>query len=62
MRLIAKDPAFNMTLEELKETMDPSKYVGRAKEQVEAYLLKNVIGPLLKANEEELGLKAEITI
>ena len=61
LELIAKDPAFNMTLEELKETMDPSKYVGRAKEQVEAYL-KNVIGPLLKANEEELGLKAEITI
>ena len=61
LELIAEDPAFNMTLEELKKTMEPSKYIGRAKEQVEAYL-KNVISPLLKKNEEALGMKAEIHI
>ena len=41
--------------------MDPAKYVGRAKEQVEAYL-KNVIHPLLKENEDILGLTAEINV
>ena len=61
LELIAADPAFNLSLEDLKKTMDPAKYVGRAKEQVDAYL-KNVIYPLLKENEDELGLKAEINV
>ncbi|MDE7038897.1 MAG: adenylosuccinate lyase, partial [Lachnospiraceae bacterium] len=46
LELIAEDPSFNLTLDELKKTMDPSKYVGRAPVQVDAYL-KNVIRPLL---------------
>ena len=50
-----------MSLEDLQETMDPSKYVGRAKEQVEAYL-KNVIRPLLEENKDILGVKAEINV
>ena len=41
--------------------MDPSRYVGRAKEQVEAYL-KNVIDPLLEKNREVLGMTAEINV
>ena len=61
LELIAADPAFNLSLEDLKKTMDPAKYVGRAKEQVDAYL-KNVIYPLLKENEDELGMKAEINV
>lgn len=61
LELIAEDPAFNLSLEDLQKTMDPAKYVGRAKEQVEAYL-KNVIHPLLKENEELLGVKAEINV
>ena len=46
LELIAADPAFNLTLEELKETMDPSRYTGRAKEQVEEFL-SEVIRPIL---------------
>ena len=61
LELIAADPAFNLSLEDLKKTMDPAKYVGRAKEQVDAYL-KNVIYSLLKENEDELGMKAEINV
>ncbi len=61
LELIAEDPAFNLSLEDLKKTMDPQKYVGRAKEQVEAYL-KNVIYPLLEENKEILGVKAEINV
>ena len=61
LELIAADEAFNMSLEDLQKTMDPAKYVGRAKEQVEAYL-KNVITPLLEENKAVLGVKAEINV
>ena len=61
LELIAADPAFNMTLDELKKAMEPERYVGRSREQVEAYL-DRVIRPLLKENEELLGLKAEIHV
>lgn len=61
LELIAEDPAFNLSLEELEKTMDPARYVGRAKEQVEAYLEK-VIRPLLDENKELLGVKAEIHV
>lgn len=61
LELIAADPAFNMGLEELKSTMDPSKYVGRSKEQVEEFLTE-VINPILDANKAILGVKAEINV
>ena len=61
LELIAADPAFNMTLEDLQKTMDPSRYVGRSREQVDAFLT-NVIGPVLERNKELLGIKAEITV
>ena len=61
LELIAADPAFNLSLEDLKKTMDPAKYVGRSREQVDNFL-KNVIRPVLEENKELLGLKAEITV
>lgn len=61
LELIANDPAFNMTLGELEKSMDPAKYTGRSKEQVDTFL-KNVVDPVLKSNAELLGLKAEITV
>lgn len=61
LELIAADPAFNMTLEELKKTMDPSKYIGRAKEQVEEFI-DEVINPILKENKDILGIKADIKV
>ena len=61
LELIAADPAFNLTLDELKQTMDPSRYIGRASVQVDAYL-KNVIRPLLDDNKDVLGIKAEINV
>ena len=59
--LIAADPAFNLTREELEKTMEPSRCVGRSKEQVEAFL-QNTIYPLLEENKELLGMSAEITV
>ncbi len=61
LELIAADPAFNMTLEDLQKTMEPSRYVGRSKEQVEAFLV-NVINPILEENKALLGVKAEINV
>lgn len=61
LELIAADPSFNMTLEELKNTMDPSKYVGRSSQQVEEFI-GEVIHPILEENQELLGLKADIKV
>lgn len=61
LELIAADPAFNLTLEELQKTMDPVRYTGRAKEQVEAFLA-NVVRPVLDQHKDELGIKAEINV
>lgn len=61
LELIAKDPAFNMSEEDLRKTMDPAKYVGRAPLQVEKFL-EEVVRPILEENEELLGMKAEINV
>ncbi len=41
--------------------MDPSRYVGRAKEQVDAFL-KQEVAPILEANKELLGVKVELFV
>ena len=61
LELIAADPAFNLSLDDLKKSMDPAKYVGRSKEQVESFLTK-VIAPVLEENKAMLGVKAEINV
>ena len=62
LELIAADPMFHVTLEELeKNTMDPAKYVGCAPHQVEVYL-RDVVRPMLEENKDALGLKAEINV
>ena len=58
---IAADPAFNLTIEELQKSMDPSRYVGRAKEQTTAFITKTV-QPVLDAHKEMLGMTAEINV
>ena len=59
--LIAADPAFGLNEEELKKTMNPAKYVGRAPLQVENFL-KKVVYPVLEANKDVLGMTAEINV
>ncbi len=61
LELIADDEEFPMTLEELQASMDPSKYVGRAPYQVTKYL-EDVVNPVLKANADVIGMKAEINV
>ncbi len=61
LELIAQDEEFHMTLEELKETMDPKKYVGYAPMQVTNFL-KEYVTPVLEENKDLLGLHAEIHV
>ena len=58
---IAADPMFHLTREQLENTMDPNRYVGRAPEQVDRYLA-NVIAPILDAHKDMLGVKVEIDV
>ena len=61
LELIAADPAFGLSLDELKACMEPSRYVGRAPKQVGEFL-SEVVNPILEANKEDLGMTAEITV
>ena len=57
LELIAADPAFNLSLEDLQRSMDPKKYIGRAKEQTERFV-NTVVQPILDSHKELLGVKA----
>ncbi|ERL21302.1 adenylosuccinate lyase [Oribacterium sp. oral taxon 078 str. F0263] len=58
---IAADPAFRLSLSELKKSLRPERYIGRAPEQVEEFL-RDFVRPLLEENKESLGMKAEIKL
>ena len=59
--LIAADPAFGLTKEQIEANLKPELYVGRAPRQVDVFL-RDVVRPILDANKEELGVKAEINV
>lgn len=59
--LIAEDPMFNLTREELEKTMDPTKYVGRCPQQVVEFV-EECISPILEEYREELGKTAQINV
>ena len=61
LELIAADPSFGLSPDDLKKAMDPARYVGRAPRQVEEFL-DEVIKPVLAENKELLGVKAEINV
>ena len=61
LELIAADSMFGVTLEELQAKLDPSKYTGRAKEQVDEYLAE-VVQPVLDSNADALGMTATINV
>ncbi len=61
LELLAKDGSFPMGIDELKEAMDPKKYTGRAAAQVEEFI-EGTVRPVLDANRELLGVKAQISV
>ncbi len=61
LELIAADPSFHLSLEDLQKSMDPQKYVGCAPYQVHQYL-DTYVNPMLKENKAVLGIEAEINV
>ena len=61
LELIASDPSFNLTIDELKRSMDPSRYVGRAPQQTEDFV-NEYVRPVLVKYEDVLGIKADIKV
>ncbi len=59
--LIAADPKFGMTKEQIMEVMDPKNFVGRAPQQTEEFF-KEYIDPILEANKDDLGIHADINV
>ena len=59
--IIAKDDAFGVNEEQIKEILKPELYTGRASIQVDNYL-NNFVNPVLNANKEFLGLSSEINV
>jgi adenylosuccinate lyase len=56
---LKSDPAFAKT--NLTGVMDPAKYIGRAPQQVEAFI-ENVITPIRQRYQEELGQQVELKV
>ncbi|MEG1427002.1 MAG: adenylosuccinate lyase, partial [Oscillospiraceae bacterium] len=58
---IAADPLFGVTLAELKDRIQPEKFVGRAPRQTEDFL-KEVVIPVLDRYQELPENKTEINL
>lgn len=58
---IAADPAFGLSLEELSRLLQPQRFIGRSKEQVEEFL-KEEIRPFLAKHRVESLTRAELIV
>lgn len=58
---IASDPLFMITKEEIQAVLKPENYTGRSAEQVERFL-EECVKPVLAANKDVLGEKAELSV
>lgn len=58
---IVGDPIFNLTMGELNELLDPSAYVGRSAEQVDAFI-KNFVEPIRTAHEGQLDSEVKLKV
>ena len=58
---VEADPAFGLTSDEIEAELQPEAFTGRAPHQVEEFLA-NVIQPVLDANQDALGQKAELNV
>jgi adenylosuccinate lyase len=60
--LIANDPIFNLTMEEIETVCDPKKLTGRSAHQVTDYL-EEVVYPILEENKNLLtDINTEVTV
>lgn len=58
---ICADKAFGLTKEKIQQVLDPINYIGRANKQTENYI-KNVVEPVLKRFDGQLGEKGILNV
>ena len=58
---LARDKSFGVKLEDLRGAIDPSRFVGRAPEQVDEFL-RDVIGPLFSGDVSRTEIAEEIRV
>lgn len=58
---IAADPAFSLDLGELRRTLEPAQYIGRAPEQTQLFI-DEYVSPVLERCQAELGITAELNV
>ncbi|MGN1059718.1 MAG: adenylosuccinate lyase, partial [Clostridia bacterium] len=58
---IAADPAFSLDLDELRRTLEPARYIGRAPEQTQLFI-DEYVSPVLERCQAELGVTAELNV
>jgi adenylosuccinate lyase len=61
LELIAADPMFGVSIDELNGILDPSLYVGRSPQQVDEFI-GEVVEPLLAGYAGKLSVTAEINV
>ena len=61
LELIAADPVFDVTLEELKSLIRPENFVGRAPQQVEDFL-KEEVAPVHEKFPDDQEVLAEVNV
>ncbi len=61
LQRISKDPEFNLDINEIKEILDPKKYVGRAINQVNEFINEDV-KTILSKHKEELGYDVDLKV
>ena len=58
---ILADPVFNLTREELDEICDVRRFTGLAVKQTDDFI-RNVAGPILESNRDDLGIQADVRV
>ena len=61
LELIAADPAFGISLEDLKALIRPENFVGRAPQQVDDFLREDVV-PILEKYKDDGEVTAEVNV
>ncbi len=59
--LVAADPAFGLSLQELENALDPNRFIGRAPQQVKEFLEEELY-PALEPYRKRLDLKSQVRV
>ncbi len=61
LELIAQDPAFGLSEDELSDLLEPRRYIGRSANLVKEFI-ETEVQPVLEQNKELLGMRVELKV